>query len=250
MAARKTKTRNATLLRRIRELEDIGGEVGNMLAEPASDELHNRAHKAPKRLRAYLVRYQRACSLAGVMLSDFSVGFGARTKSGTLPRQAEDPLHVEYSLNDGHEAMQLAVRWGATYLTAELEHFIRGTGRLQLSGDQLNRIRLSSRRPQHLAPLDRKAREQLILTVLPTHGSSTKWGRNLSLVFGRRFPGPVLQSLQSMVQWRHEASHRNNPPMRADWSGENDGAEAIIAWVLAGFALSNAVVCAVLDGQS
>lgn len=234
MAAKKTKARNATLLRRVRELEGIGADIGNMPAEPESDELHRRAHAAPRRLRTSLVRFQRSCSLAETMLSDFSGGFGARTKNGTVPVQPEDPLHVQYFLEDGHEAMQLAVRWAATYLTAELEHFIRGAGRQQLTTDQLARIRTSSRRPQHLSREDRKAREQLVLMVLPTHGSAAKWGRNLYLVFNKRFPRPVLQSIQAMVQWRHEASHRNNPPMLGDWSGENDGAEAIIAWVLAG----------------
>lgn len=144
MVATKKKTRNATLLRRVRELEDIGADIGNMLAEPESDELHRRAHAAPKRLRTSLVRFQRSCSLAGTMLSDFSRGFGARTKNGTIPGQPEDPLHVQYSLEDGHEAMQLAVRWGAIYLTGEFEHFMRGVSRQSLSINQPDSLELAS----------------------------------------------------------------------------------------------------------
>jgi hypothetical protein len=232
-------------------LEKLSPAVEDALLGPGGSAIHDRANAATGRQRVLLTRIQRATVTCFGLAQDLAKGFAARAARtaapvNVKPRKRTTDLSEHFSewmrVDSGHEAMTWTLRMFVLIVCAELEHFLRDLAKWHLSDAQLARIRGDRACPNNLPKARAKARAALVTLVRPSSGKPSDWPRRLRLVFGTRIPRPITDALRILIRWRHEYSHRNNPPHEIDWSGEADAIEAMITWWLTTIAFSEHLV--------
>lgn len=254
--ARHRRTRNATLLRGLLTLEeDLYGPVELALLGADGQANDDRAWSAAKRQRELLERFQKACASCFGVAGDLAKGFAARTTEERTRERVAASAGGRYTewmhVSSGNEAMTWSFRIFILVVCGELEHFLKGLARWHLNNAQLTRILADKRCPKHVLKAKRRADAiaHIVKLVQPSAGAPSSWPQKLSLVFDVKIPPAVAAALRILVQWRHEYSHRNNPPTEIDWvSGEIDAIESMLTWWFATIALSNHLVASTRRG--
>jgi hypothetical protein len=221
-------------------LDQIGEDVGQFIGSAEASLSHDSLDDLAKRPKELIQQFQKAVTASLGVAKMAAAGFAGQSESEPPP---EHDKFQRWMLEiSPHELMTLLLRTFVIVACAELERFLREMARWHLTDKEIQRVRADRDRPPNLAHSNAKAKAQLIDLVCPTVGRPSVWPRRLRLVFGFRFPKPLVTSLRILVQWRHEFSHRNCAPLAVDWSGDPDAIESIITWWLACIASSDMVV--------
>jgi hypothetical protein len=255
-------TRHATLMRLLDRIEELYAEVEDAAVGVQGEANYRAAQRSSRRPRELWKRFHRAQGEAFAVVSHIATGYGHRKASNQEKPRRRAPWEVQLTKED---VATHGLRIFVLEVVAELEHFVCSFARWWLNSAQLARLRADQRlsiQPSLSALSATDAREQLVDLVKPTsdgtlrrkakskraagkarpRGLARTWAAKLEVVFNVRIPSAIKVALQALIKWRHEYSHRSNPPRRIDWSNGPDFVEPMITWFLSLIALSNLLV--------
>jgi hypothetical protein len=214
-------------LRLLDDLEAASGEIEMFAVGPEGEARHQLALTAPRRPRELADRFERAIDQAHQLTLMLTHGFVGRVRAAP-----EGGAYCEWDPSlTRHEAGTYSMRIFVMVLMPELEHFLREFAHWWLTPERCKKLR-----KKHPG----MSRRRLARLTKP---SAKKWFvPRLSRVFGVKVPEPLRVGFRTLLHWRNEFAHRNNPPGFIDWTYDHDFFESSFTWHLAAIGLCNMLV--------